>query len=420
VSVRSLAVIGAALDGAAVGVRAVDGVIEAVGREVAAVAGDEVLDASGGVLLPGLVNGHTHAAMTLFRGYGDDLPLMQWLEEKIWPAEAELTHDDVYWGTRLAVAEMLRSGTVRAWDMYWHGDAVAAAVVDGGMRAAVSSVVIDGTDPARGKALRPEIVDQLDAITAAGSRVTPSLGPHGVYTVSSETLAWIGELARERGIAVQIHCSETEDEVTRCRAAHGVSPVGLLDRCGVLGERTVLAHCVWIDDADRELIARSGATVVTNPVSNAKLAVGTVFCAEAAAARGIPIGLGTDGASSNNSLDLLADAKFLALLQKHARNDPAAMPATEAWAIATGARAPALGQSGGVAVGQPADFVVVRDRHGELGPGDLVNNLVYAATGSVVQHVVVDGRVVVRDGDVEDAQEIRARAYECATRLGVR
>ena len=415
----ALTVLGATLGGSPVGVRAVDGVIEAVGPAVTAVAGDDVLDASGGVLVPGLVNGHTHAAMTLFRGFGDDLPLMQWLQEKIWPAEAKLTYDDVYWGTRLAVTEMVRSGTVRAWDMYWHGNAVAMAVVDGGMRATVSSVVIDGVDAARGKALQPEIVDQLDAIAAAGSRVTPSLGPHAVYTVSPETLTWIGEIARERGIPVQIHCAETEEEVTNCRNAHGVSPVGLLDRCGVLGERTVLSHCVWIDDADRELIARSGATIVTNPVSNAKLVVGGVFRTDTATARGIPIGLGTDGASSNNSLDLLADVKFLALEQKQACHDPAAMPATEAWAIATGARAPALGQSGRIGVREPADFVVVRDDHGVLGPGDLVNNLVYAATGAVVAHVVVDGRIVVRDGAVDDEQEIRARAYECARRLGV-
>jgi 5-methylthioadenosine/S-adenosylhomocysteine deaminase len=408
-----------ALDGTVVGLRAVDGIVEALGPEVVAVAGDDVLDASGGVLIPGLVNGHTHAAMTLFRGYGDDLPLMQWLQEKIWPAEARLTYDDVYWGTRLAVAEMLRSGTVRAWDMYWHGDAVAAAVVDGGMRAAVSSVVIDGLDAAKGKAQWPEIVDQLDAIAAAGARVTPSLGPHAVYTVSPETLTWIGEVARERGVPVQIHCSETEEEVSNCRAAHGVSPVGLLHRCGVLDERTVLAHCVWIDDDDRELIARSGSTVVTNPVSNAKLAVGGVFRTDAAAAYGIPVGLGTDGASSNNSLDLLADVKILALEQKHELNDPAAMPAADAWAIVTGAHAPALGQSGRIAVGEPADLAIVRDDHGVLGPGDLVNNLVYAATGSVVAHVVVNGRVVVRDSAVDDEPEIRARAYECAARLGV-
>ena len=188
----------------------------------------------GALVLPGLVNGHTHAAMTLFRGYGDDLPLMEWLEQKIWPAEAGLTRDDVYWGTRLAVAEMLRTGTVRMWDMYWHAEGVAAAVADGGIRATVSSVVIDGGDAARGRTLRSEILDGLDATTEVHSRVTPSLGPHAVYTVSPETLTWIAEVSRERTIPIQIHCSETEEEVANCRAAHGVSPVMLLDRCGAL------------------------------------------------------------------------------------------------------------------------------------------------------------------------------------------
>jgi 5-methylthioadenosine/S-adenosylhomocysteine deaminase len=380
---------------------------------------DEVLDAREGIVLPGLVNGHTHAAMTLFRGYGDDLPLQQWLQDKIWPAEARLTHDDVYWGTRLAIIEMLCSGTVRAWDMYWQGEAVAAAVVDGGIRMTVSSVVIDGGDAARGKALRHEVLDGLDAVSQMGPLVTPCLGPHAIYTVSRETLTWIAEVSRERNVAIQIHCSETEDEVHDCLEAHGVSPVVLLDQCGVLSERAVLSHTVWCDDGDFDLIAARGATVVTNPVSNLKLAVGNVFRADAARARGIPIGLGTDGASSNNSLDLLSDVKTFALIQKHARRDPAAMPATDAWAIATGAWAPGLGQSGKVAVGEPADFVLVRADRVELGPGDLVNNLVYAAPGAAIDAVVIDGRVQVRDGRVDGEDEIRTRAYERARRLGV-
>ena len=163
--------------------------------------------------------------------------------------------------------------------------------------------------------------------------------------------------SRERAIPVQIHCAETEAEVADCRNAHGVSPVMLLDRCGALSERTVLAHGVWLDDADLELIAERGATVVTNPVSNLKLAVGRVFRAADVRAFGIGIGIGTDGASSNNALDLFADTKVLALIQKHAQGDPAAMPAEDAWSIATGQWAPALGQRGVVAVGEPADFV---------------------------------------------------------------
>ncbi len=414
-----LTVTGGLLDGAPVGLRAVDGVVTAVGPDVVAEPGDELLDARGGHLLPGLVNGHTHAAMTLFRGWGDDLPLMRWLQEVIWPAEGRLTPDDVYWGTRLACVEMLRTGTVRFWDMYWHGDAVARAVADAGIRATVSSVVIDGGDEAAGRAQRTQILDDLDRISGHGPRVTPSLGPHAVYTVSPGTLTWLGEVAADRDLAVHVHLAETEAEVADCRAAHGVSPAGLLDRCGLLTPRTVLAHGVWCDAADLELIAARGAMIVTNPVSNLKLAVGEVFAYDAARAHGIAVGLGTDGAASNNSLDLLADAKFLSLPQKHRGNDAAAMPATETWAVATGARAPGLGQPGRLAPGAPADLVVVPADRPELGPGALVHNLVYAAAGSVVDTVVVAGRVVVRGGAVDDEMEIRDEAYRRAARLGV-
>jgi 5-methylthioadenosine/S-adenosylhomocysteine deaminase len=416
---RALTVTGARLDGVVGAVRTVDGRIVAVGPTVGPEPGDEVLDAGGGHLLPGLVNGHTHAAMTLFRGWGDDLPLMRWLQEVIWPAERRLTPDDVYWGTRLAAVEMLRTGTVRFWDMYWHGEAVARAARDAGIRAAVSSVVIDGGDAAVGRGQRAAILEDLDRIAAAGALVTPTLGPHAVYTVSPATLTWLGEVAADRDLPVHIHLAETQEEVVECTAVHGVTPAGLLDRCGLLTGRTVLAHAVWCDGADLELIAARGATIVTNPVSNLKLAVGDVFAYDAARAHGIPVGLGTDGAASNNSLDLLADAKFLSLLQKHRANDPAAMPATETWAVATGARAPVLGQPGALVPGGPADFVLVPSDRPELGPGALVHNLVYAAAGSVVDTVVVDGRVVVRGGVVADEAEIRAEAYAAAARLGV-
>ncbi|MEI8000929.1 MAG: amidohydrolase [Actinomycetes bacterium] len=421
---RSLVVRDAALPAGsgrtAVDVVCVDGHITSIGPVGGPLPeGAEALDARGCLVLPGLVNGHTHAAMTLFRGWGDDLPLMEWLERRIWPAEARLTPDDVYWGTRVAIAEMVRTGTLGFWDMYWHGEAVGRAVLDSGARGVLSSVVFDGLDPAVGRASRSRVLDELDRLAEFGPRVRPSLGPHAVYTVSEATLAWLGEVARERGLPVQIHCSETADEVTRCRADHGVSPVGLLDRCGLLGPDVVLAHAVWCDTADLALIAERGATVVTNPVSNMKLAVGAAFPAAAAAAAGIPIGLGTDGTASNNSLDLLADAKVLCLLQKHTHADAAMMPATEAWAIATGARAPALGGTPEVAVGAPADFLLVDDDPAHLGPGTLEHNLVYAASAVRVRHAVVDGAVVLRDGSSEGEQEARERLVRAARRLGV-
>jgi 5-methylthioadenosine/S-adenosylhomocysteine deaminase len=415
----SLAVRNAAVDGARVGLRVADDRIAAIGADVEAEPGDDVIDAAGMALLPGLVNGHTHAAMTLMRGYGADLPLMQWLQDKIFPVEAKLTAEDVYWGTRLACVEMIRSGTVRVWDMYWQPEAVARAVEDAGIRASVAPVLVDGLDAAKSDALRADAERWLDALADAGPRVAPTLGPHSIYLLSEKSLQWVAELSSERDVPVHIHLSETEGEVHDCVAAHSVRPAAYLDRIGVLTPRTILAHGVWLDDDELRLIGERGATIVTNPVSNLKLAVGAVFPYTRARRHGIPVGLGTDGASSNNSLDLFQDVKHLALIQKHAERDPAAMPATEAWAVATGQRAPFLGQSGRVAVGDPADFLLVRNDAPELTPGELVANLVYAATGAVVDTTVVAGRVLMHRGEVPGEDEVRAGVLASARRLGV-
>jgi 5-methylthioadenosine/S-adenosylhomocysteine deaminase len=415
----SLTVTGAtALDGTPTGLRAVDGTIVDVGPHVTADPGDEVLDATGQALLPGLVNGHTHAAMTLFRGFAGDLRLMDWLEHHIWPAEARLDADDVYWGTRLACLEMIRTGTTRFWDMYWQPGAVARAVTDAGLRAAVGLPLIDGLDPARGATLRADALRFLDELHDVGPHITTCLTPHSIYTVSTESLTWVAEQSATRDLPVHLHFLEIESEVTGCRDRTGKRPGAYLHDLGLLTPRTVLAHGVWMDDADRDLVAAGGATVVTNPVSNLKLAVGGIFDYPAARRHGLPVGLGTDGASSNNSLDLLADLKVFSVLQKHATDDPTAVPADEAWQVATGARAPFLGATA-LTVGAPADFVLVRLDAPELGPGHLLANLVYAASGAVVDTTVVDGTILMRDGVIADDAEIRAKARERAARLGV-
>ncbi len=240
-----------------------------------------------------------------------------------------------------------------------------------------------------------------------------------MYTVSESTLEWVAGESADRGLPVQLHFLETEDEVTGCRARTGLTPGAFLDRIGLLSERLVLAHGVWMDPDTRALVGERRATVVTNPVSNLKLAVGGIFDFGAARGAGVAVGLGTDGASSNNSLDLLAELKTFALVQKHRSGDPAAAPAAEAWAVATGALAPALRGGADLAVGKPADFLLVRSAALELTPGHLLENLVYAASGSVVDTVVVDGAVVMRGGAVPEEEEVRARAIECARRLGV-
>ena len=412
----ALTVTGALLDGETIGLRCRGGRIEALGPGVEPEAGDERLDASGGILVPALVNGHTHAAMTLFRGQGGDLPLMRWLREKVWPIEAKLDAEDVYWGTRLACLEMIRSGTSRFWDMYWHPEASARAVEDAGLRATIGGPLLDvGGDT---EAMRRQALRYLEELEGFGPQIESALAPHALYTVSEELLRWAGELAGERGLAIQIHLSETEREVSDCIAAHGTRPAHYLDRLGVLNENAVLAHGVWLDEGEFELIAERGATVVTNPVANMKLAVGGVFPYPAARKAGAAVGLGTDGAGSNDSLDLLADLKAFALVQRHAAEDPTVLPAAEAWGVATGASAPRLSGGGErLVVGAPADFLLLRGDAPELCIGSLHSDLVYAAAGSVVDTTVVAGRVLMRGGVVEEGEEIVARAAERARRL---
>jgi 5-methylthioadenosine/S-adenosylhomocysteine deaminase len=415
----SLAIVDARVDGEAVALRAEGGRIVELGAEVEPRDGDEVLDAEGKPLVPGLVNGHTHAAMTLFRGHGDDRPLMEWLQEVIWPVEANLTDEDVYWGTRLACVEMIRTGTVSFWDMYWCAGATARAVEDAGLRATIGAPLIDVGDAAEDGSIGEVAERGLEEIGDARELVRPALAPHAIYTVSEPSLRWIAEASEERGLPVQIHLSETEEEVRRCVSEHSVRPAQYLERVGLLGPRTVLAHGVWLDEGELELVAASGATVVTNPVANLKLAVGRVFPYLEAQRHGVHVGIGTDGAGSNNSLDLFQDLKTFALLQKHEARDPAAVPAREAWEVATGGRSPLLGGSGRVAVGEPADFLLLRSGAPELEIGDFTADLVYAASGSIVDTTVVNGEVLMRGGEIQDADEVLARALERARRLGL-
>lgn len=404
-----LAVTGAVLDGAVAGVRCEGGTIAALGPGVAPEPGDETIDAAAAYLVAPLVNGHTHAAMTLFRGYGGDLPLMRWLREAIWPAEAKLEPEDVYWGARLACLEMIRTGTGRFRDMYWHPGATARAVEDAGLRATIGGPLFDVDGDT--EEMQRTALACLDELAATGPLVASALAPHSIYTVSEGLLRWTAELAAERSISVHIHLSETEQEVADCIDQHGVRPAVYLDRLGLLGERTVLAHGVWLDESELELIANRDCTVIANPVANMKLAVGGVLPYPAARGAGVRVGLGTDGAGSNDSLDMLSDLKAFALSQRHASGDPAVIPAREAWSVAT--------SGAELRVGGPADFLLLRRDAPELCLGDLYSNLVYAASGSVVDTTVVAGKVLMRGGEVEGGEEIVARAQERARRLGL-
>jgi 5-methylthioadenosine/S-adenosylhomocysteine deaminase len=411
-----LTVTDATLDGERVALRVEDGVITEVGEAVEPAPQDEVIDGGGMALVPGLVNAHTHAAMTLFRGFADDLPLMVWLEEHIWPAEARLEPEHVYWGTRLACAEMIRTGTVAFWDMYWHPEAVARAVEDAGLRAVVATPLIDGPDPQQARAAADEALDSVRESTSG--RIRAGYAPHALYTVSLDSLEWVAGRAAERGATVQIHLSETQKEVEDCVAEHGVRPAFHLDRAGLLGPNTILAHGVWLDDEELDLIAERGATVVTNPVANLKLAVGGVFPYPAARERGVELGIGTDGPGSNNSLDLFSDLKTFALLQKNAAFDAAAVDAAETLKLGRGDSSRLL-RSPAIREGDSADFLLVRADLPELAMGELDAALVYAASGAVVDTTVVAGRVLMSGGVVEGVEEAVRRAQECASEIGV-
>ncbi|RLA96359.1 MAG: amidohydrolase, partial [Deltaproteobacteria bacterium] len=290
----------------------------------------EVIEAEGLLAVPSFVNGHTHAAMTLLRGYADDMPLRRWLQEKIWPIEARMTEEDVYWGTKLACLEMIKTGTTFFNDMYWHWRGVARAVEEMGIRAAVSAVFIDLFDPSKTREQIRLNERLLEESSSFSSRVIFTLGPHAIYTVSEEGLKWCARFAEENGLLVHIHLSETEEEVQYCLKEHGVRPVRYLERIGLLGPEVVAAHCVWLDEEEMEILRDHEVKVVHNPVSNMKLAVGDVFPYRELRERGITLSLGTDGPSSNNNLDLLESVKFAALLQKHHLRDPEALRAEEA------------------------------------------------------------------------------------------
>jgi 5-methylthioadenosine/S-adenosylhomocysteine deaminase len=312
---------------------------------------------------------------------------------------------------------MIRSGTLCFTDMYWHFPGVARAVEDSGMRALLGAVMIDVAGEEQARACQRLTEAHYEQAKEFSARVQFTLTPHAIYTVSRASLQWVRDFAERHELRIQIHLAETAFEVEQCVQQNGLRPALYLEQIGLLHERMILAHGVHLDDAELDCIARRGATLVTNPVSNMKLAVGGTFPYRRAAMRGIPLALGTDGAASNNSLDLFQEMKIMALLQKHHEQDPTVLPAQEAWAIASGARAPVLGMAGRLAVGEAADFLLLQQHAVEVTPHhQLHSNLVYAATGHCVDTAVVAGRVLMRHRQVADEEEIlqqvqaRARA----------
>jgi 5-methylthioadenosine/S-adenosylhomocysteine deaminase len=378
----------------------------------------QILDYPQGLIIPGLINTHTHAAMSLFRGLADDLPLEDWLTSHIFPAEKKLNGDFVYWGTKLAVAEMLLSGTTTFCDMYLWAALVAQAAAETGIRAVVGEVLYDFPSPNYGPpAAGLRYSEELCRTWRDHPRVEVAIQPHAVYTCSPELLQQCGELAAKHDTRLIIHLSETHREVADCEARYGATPVGHLQKLGLLNSRLLADHGVVLSDADMDLLAAAAAGVAHCPESNMKLASGIAPVVDLLA-RGVPVGLGTDGCASNNNLDLLQEMDTAAKLQKVRHLDPTALPASQTLDMATinGARILGLDQEvGALMPGLKGDLVVINLDQPHLTPVyDPYSHLVYAASGADVQTVLVHGQVVVQDRRLLtfDLEETLARARE--------
>lgn len=386
--------------------------ISAIGDQLlSAEPGATLIDGGGKLALPGLVNAHTHLPMVLFRGLGDNLPLREWLEEVIWTRESRLTPQDVYWGSLLGLAAMVRSGTTALADMYFHVDAIGTAVEEAGLRATLSYGIIAQDLDAHGREelARAETVVECWEGRNDG-RIRTAISPHAPYTVGETVWREAIGLARHHGVLLHTHLAETREEVRAWRSRIGESPVVSLDRMGAFGGRTLAAHCVHVDADDIALLAERGVCVAHCPKSNAKLGSG-VAPVQALRRAGVRVALGTDGAASNDGLDLIEEMRFAALLQKATAEDPAALSAGEVLEMATSAGAAALGLNAGeLTVGCEADLILVDlDRVETLPhPSDAVS-LVYAAGGASVRDVIVAGEVLLRDGELLTIDEEKVK-----------
>lgn len=408
--VSHLFIEGVLLDGQRTNVIVTDNIITGIGSELPMPVGSTYIDGSQYAAFPSFANMHTHAPMTLLRGLGDDTPLDEWLNKWIWPTEKRLNPDSIYWGTRLACLEMIKSGTTAFNDMYFFLPEMAKAVSDSGIRAQLGlNLFGDG--------------DELDSFNPEPyPNVTYSIAPHAIYTVTKRGLTRAAEYCSRNGLAYHIHMNETLKEVSDCQSQHGCRPYELLDRIGVLdtmGEKLIGAHSLHLSEHEIELIGRHGCTVVHNPNSNLKLGSGYRFLFSELADSGANVTIGTDGCASSNNLDMLEAAKTAALLQKGWRQSPTASPARDIMQAATENGFRALGlKAGRIAEGWLADMILVDlDNVAFVPCHNAMSNLVYSAHSDAIDTVICNGKIVMRNRQVANEAEIVANARKYAKDL---
>ena len=385
---------------------------------------DKIIDAEGKILLPGLINTHTHLSMTLFRGLADDLSLDSWLNDHIWPMEANLNGDYCYIGALLGAVELIKSGTTTFSDMYFYMEDVARAVDDAGIRAVLSYGMIDFGDAEKRENEIKENLTLFEACNGmADGRIKVFLGPHSPYTASEELLIKVRELADEYNMGIHIHVSETQKEINDSLDEKGLRPFEYLEKIGFLGPDVVAAHCVWLSDKEIEIIKKHNVKVSHNPCSNMKLASGVAPVSKMIE-NGVCVSIGTDGASSNNNLDLIEELKTASLLQKVSTLDPKVLNSDESIEMATIKGAEALGldsEIGSIEVGKKADIILIDSNTANMTPdsSSLSSNVVYSANGSNVDTTICNGKILMENKKLTalDEDEIYAKARQAIKEL---
>lgn len=380
----------------------------------------EVVDCKGKAAIPGFINMHTHSGMTLMRGFNEDSSLMDWLQD-VWRIEPRLDDELLYWGTKLACVEMIKTGTTCFLDQYWRVDVTSRAVAEMGIRSVQAHVALDMKDESKSDFIKSEFERIYKDSQNWDELNTLCVGIHAPYSVSDSLIKWCSNFAREKGLKVHIHVSETAKENADSVELNGCSPFEHLEKLGVLGPEVIAAHCVWLSNNDMDIMAKYGVTPVHNINSNLKLASGYKFLYNELKDRGINVTLGTDGNGSSNNLDMRETMKTAALLQKGWREDPTALPLNELMDMATVNGAKALGiDAGEIKVGKLADINIIDIDNYAFTPNiNFLSNLVYSANSSCVESVICNGKFVMKNRVVEGEKEILEKVNSIYKKLYV-